>query len=91
VLDANKTPSTHQIVFHLFDGFVWDRKPELFLGDCKIKPQLPPCPEPMLVIVVRQETRDGQVTHTAGENRWAISLLAYRLQQRMIQGHKLNE
>lgn len=33
---------TNEIIFHLLDGFIRDRKPELLLRDRKIKPQLSP-------------------------------------------------
>ena len=33
---------TNEIIFHLLDGFIGNRKPELLLRDRKIKPQLSP-------------------------------------------------
>lgn len=49
VTEASMSSFTHQVAFHLFNCLVWDGKPELLLGDCKIEPQLSPCFEPMLV------------------------------------------
>lgn len=34
---------TNEVVSHLFDGFIGDRKPKLLLRDGEVEPEVPPC------------------------------------------------
>ena len=43
-----KKKETYEVFRHLVDSFIWDGKPELFLRNGKIQPQLPPSEEPVL-------------------------------------------
>ena len=70
------------MVFHLFDGFVGNRKSKLLLRDGKVEPEF----SPSVVSVLSREIvgsifrpPSGVGRLTAAEKRYAISLLAYRL------------